>query len=732
MSSIYNFPNQRVSEKEKDEEWHKQHIVGYLTYTTSNEFSHKKKEISDLYYAYSAQLTKEGDAKVRALITERCGANFGPQYFVYPLIESKIEQVCGEYRQRPLKRKCLVNNEKAVIKKLDAKIDMLTEKLMRDLTEEVKPILGMAPETEKPEMKIPEDIVEFFSKDYRTISEEIGEDILYQILLVRKEKEKIYEALKHYLISGRVHAFIDEKDGHPSIFIPHVLDCFYDINPNDSLQNDLQYFCFDKFMSINDIFNTFDGISEKDKRKIESYAKVGPGAADSTSISWFRNDGGVMRPRVVSMLWKSRIKKKFKVITNAKTGKEEYKILGDDYKVRNRDDVKTIEIDDVRHITMVGPDVILSFGSQEKQMQTVGNPKKRFIPVVGLIDENAIGTGEIRSLAKKLLYLQDFASEILYEIRLNMRQLDGNVMVYDLANIPKEWMALGADKALEKVNFFLKRDRIQLINSKDKRSNPYASSVNVSQKGRTSELMQLLALIEDLADRISGVKHSAENPYQKATVAELSANTSSTRVEEYFGIFDTFVEIIEERIILKGKHVYEENQVFSYFGGDAQMKFLQIFPDFFVDDLGIYIGDNRKEYERKKRIDEMAGQTFGNAQSPELIRDLLRIWNADSSTEAEAILNKGIKALEKVREENNQMQQQMAEQQQKADEAKRQEEAQLKREGYAKDIKVAEIYANNKADDTGIKEQNANLREMAKIEKDLVIANKNQQNKKEK
>ena len=176
--SIYNFPNQRIKESEKDLDWHKEHIIGYLSFTTSSEFTYKKKEISDLYYAYSAQLTKEGDAKVRALITERCGANFGPQYFVYPLIESKIEQAAGEYRQRPLKRKCIVNNEKAVIKKLDAKIDMIAEKMLREVNEELKPALGVVPETPKPEMQIPEDIEEFFSKDYRTLSEEVGEDIL--------------------------------------------------------------------------------------------------------------------------------------------------------------------------------------------------------------------------------------------------------------------------------------------------------------------------------------------------------------------------------------------------------------------------------------------------------------------------------------------------------------------------------------------------------------------------
>ena len=167
--SIYNFPNQRIKESEKDKDWHVSHILEYLSFSTSDEYITKKKEISNLYYAYSAQLTKEEEDKIRALITERCGKNFGPQYFVYPLIENKIEELVGNYRQRPLKRKAMVNNEKAVIKKLDSKIDMLTEEILRDLNEEVKPVIGMAPETPKPEIQIPEDIEEFFSKDFRTI-----------------------------------------------------------------------------------------------------------------------------------------------------------------------------------------------------------------------------------------------------------------------------------------------------------------------------------------------------------------------------------------------------------------------------------------------------------------------------------------------------------------------------------------------------------------------------------
>ena len=114
--SIFNFPNQRIPESKKDEEWHKNHILSYLKYTGTAEFNHVKAEMAELYYAAAAKLSPKQEKIVCATITEKYGENFGPQYYVYPLIESNIEQMVGDYRNRPLKRKCLVNNEKAVIK----------------------------------------------------------------------------------------------------------------------------------------------------------------------------------------------------------------------------------------------------------------------------------------------------------------------------------------------------------------------------------------------------------------------------------------------------------------------------------------------------------------------------------------------------------------------------------------------------------------------------------------
>lgn len=730
--SLFNFPNQRIPETEKDEEWHKSHIANYLSYAQTGDYELKKKEIAKMYYAYSAMVDKEDEQKICKTITERYGNNLGPKYVVYPLCESNVENLIGQYRLRPLKRKLMVNNPDAVIKKLDKKNALVAEKIIRELNEDVQANLGFKPESENQDIQIPENIETWFEKDYRTNSEEQAEDVLYQLLIVNKEKEKVYNLLRHYLIAGRVHGIADEKDGHPSILIPHPLDCFYDVDPQEPLQKDPFYFVWDKYMTINETLNTFDGLKEADIKKIESYSDIDRNTNPTESASnsnWFLSErGSSFRLRTVSMMWKSRKKVKFITFENKKTGKEESKILKDDDKPRNRDNVKTIEIDDIRHITMIGPDVVLSYGSLDEQMKKQSNPKKRFLPISGLVSENSVGTGEIRSLVKKLMDLQDFASEILYEIRLAARQMDGSVMVYDLANIPKEWAQYG-EKAIDKVNFHLKRDRIQYINSRDKRANPYASSVNVSQKGRIDELMNLLALIEELAEKITGINDQVKGQgksYEKATVAEMQYTASTARTEEYFGQFDTFLESLLDKLILKGQQIYKEGDVFSFFGGDNQQKFLKIAPDFLQEDIGCHIADNRKEYEKSKGVEQLATEAFRTAGDPELLLELLKLYNADGSSEKEAIFKKGIKSLVALREENARRAEEIekAKLQDKAEE--RAQKDRLADKTADKDITVAKIYADNKADDTNTKEAGQNLRKIADIEKEILLnQNKN-------
>lgn len=728
MGSI-NFPNQRIPEGKKDKQWHINHVLGYVSYSTTEEWAFKKNEIRDLIYGYQGILTKKQKNICEAMITQRYGENFGPEYMVYPLIETIIESIIGRYRLRPVIKKALVNNKNAVIKKLDAKIDMLNEQIMRDLNADLEGSLGFVPETENPDMEIPPDIEEHFEKDYRTVSEEITEDILYQLLEVFQEKEKIFDLLRFYLITGRCFAFVEEVNGHPSIFVPHLLDCHYDIDPSKSLQDDLDYFAYDKYMTVNDIFNMFPTLSENQKLMVEGYSKSNESGQPkqnngrNSKHHWFSQDNEISRIRVVSMTWKSRKRVNLKSFKNKK-GNEEMKVMPSDYKKRDRDTIKHIDREDNRFVTMIGPDICLAYGSEEDQLSKVSAPHKRYLTAIGVIDEVSVGTGEIRSVAKKLMQLQNFASEILYELRLSLRQIDGNVLVYDMANIPKQWANLGADDVINKVNFHLKRDRMQIINSKGRKSNPYAGSQNVSQKGRIQEVIGLLAVVEDIAKKITGTTEEElgqAGQYQKATVAEMNMNSGLARSEELLAPFVAFQAKLLERANAKAKLIYKKGDTFHYFGGDNQAKFLKIMPEWMEEDLGIHIADNRKEQIKVNKMEQMAEASFGSPQTPEMYLELLRMYNADSSTEKEAIFKKGIKALAKIQQENNESQGKIEDNKLQAMAAEKDKDRDVTREGHAKDKVIAKIYADNKSNDTATKEDGQNLRKAADIQKDMEV-----------
>ena len=185
--------------------------------------------------------------------------------------------------------------------------------------------------------------------------------------------------------------------------------------------------------------------------------------------------------------------------------------------------------------------------------------------------------------------------------------------------------------------------------------------------------------------------------------------------------------------MVKAKYIYKENDTFTYFGGDLQTKFLKIYPDFLFEDLGIHIGDNRLEYQRKQRIDSVAQQTFANAQSPEMLLELIKIWNAENSTEAEAILSKGVKALAEIREENMKLQQQQMQIQGQTEQQKDQLDYQKHQEQLVNNIDVANIYADNKIQEVVAKEDGANKRKaaelVANLQRDRENQSKNNSNK---
>lgn len=717
--SLLSFPDQTIPETEKDEDFHKKHVENYVTYSLSSSYNDQRKEMLKLFRGYNAELSTE-EAELTKKITCPHGFDLGVEYVVYPLIQSKIEQIVGEFIQRPLRRKTYVIDKKSKNKKFDQKLDMLSEQIMRDINKNIKEDLGFEPETKNPEMEIPENIEEH---DFKNVAEEIADSLLKIFLDVRKEKHKLKQMFTDYCIVDRAHAVLDKKGGFTTARKVHPLDCDYDLDPYKVVQDDHEYFFENYFLTENEIYNTFPELTKEQKLQVReifsSFSDTDSANYDSENLGvsqkyngWVQTSNKVHRLRLVSAMWKSRKKVSIKVNTINENLKVYKKVKEEE--IRKKDKIETIDGEMPRFIKMLGPDLVLDFGVMPKRYSSIDDPYSCQLPVVSIVRDNTVGTSLIKSVAAKLYQLQQIASEVLFEIRVALKSAgDSRVLVYDAAQTPNEFSSGGFQNGLDRVMHHIKKDKLMIINSKQKGANSsfnQFTSLDLSQKGAIQDLFNGLAIIEDLASKFVGIAPEREGQvgqYQTASGTDKAVRGSLARTEVIFTPFDEFVQALLEKVILKGKEDYEKGEVIHYIFGEMKTKFLTMFEDFFLADFGLYLSDARKDKEAADRIDRAAEMALSNTNTPEMAMGLIDVFEGEFASDKKKVFQKMLDSMAKLQAESSKAAQEAQQAQLAADKAKADQEMLKAREGNVTEKEVATIYSQSKGMDGALKTASA-------------------------
>lgn len=726
--SLLTLLDQTIPENQKDEKWHILHALNYATYSVSGHYNDQRSEMLKLYRGYNAELSDDEKKLVKA-ITCPHGTYLGVEYIVYPLIQTKIEQVVGEFLTRPLRRKAYVVDKKSKNQKFEEKLKMMSEEFARGIAEKVGSEMGFQTETENPDMELPEDIE---NHDFKTLAEIVADGLITLFLDVRKEKQKFKDLFTQYCVTDRAHAVLDKKHGYTTARPVHPLDCDYDIDPYKVVQDNHDYFFENYYLTENEVYNTFPGLTKKQKEEVkkffESIANMDSTTFESQSLEssqkyngWFQTSNKINRMRLVSAMWKSRKQVKIK-ISEDKYKTTHYKKLKPDYEEKDSEKVESIDGEMPRHVIMLGPDICLSWGLMEKRYSYIDDPYSCVLPVVSIVRDNTIGTSLIKSVASKLYQLQSMASEILFEIRLALKSAgDSRVLVYDASQTPKEFTKGGYESGLNRVMHHIKKDKLLIINSKQKGSNAsfnQFTSLDLSQKGAVQDLFNGLAIIEDLASKFVGISPEREGQIhqnQTATGTDKAIRGSFARTEIIYTPFDEFIQALLEKVILKAKQDYEKGEVIHYVLGEFKTKFLKVFDEFFASDIGMYLSDARKDKEAAERIDRAAEMSLSNASTPEVIMGLIEVFEGESAVEKKAVFQKMIDSMEKLRQEQAKAQQEAAEAEMAKEKEFKAEDSQLKREGYKKDENVANIYVKGKGLGDSLKSTSAERIAAAKI-----------------
>ena len=739
--SSYILTDQKIPESQKDKNWHKAHIQSFVVFDSCRSTSIRKEMQLKCWSAYSCQQSEQHN-KNNSPITNPYGYSLGMEWIDYPLVESKMEQMVGEFMTRGVKRKTYVINKKAQTKKLDEMFDMISEDILRSVNEDIGEEIGFTPETASPEKELPPNIEEFFEQGYKTISEQVSDNILNQVLIAKKNTDKIKDLYLDFLLYDECIGYIDEKDGSPNIRKLNIFETELDYNPDLEIQDNPQYLIFNKVLSYNEIINTYD-LTVEEEATLKGYMNINQassinyddslvndfGGMDTNYGNWLSGDKNNLRVRCVEMIWISQKKVSVKVSINSKTGKEIYKNIPDGYKKRKNDNVKSIWIQQKRHCLMCGPDLVLEYGVDNERASRIDDPKNDSIFVAAIRRNNNLSAMQMRSAAYKLLQLQEFASECLFELRLAMRRNNGRVLVYDAAQVPKQFLKSGGyTNAINRVMHHAKKDQFLIINSADKQSrynfNQF-TSLDLSTKGLMQDLFNMLGLIEELAGKFLGLSPQREgniDQYESATGTERAVSQSTARTEIYVKPFESFLKYLLDKVLIKGKYVYEENETAQYIFGDLKTKFFKIYPDYFQEDVGVYIADNFAEQKKKSVIDSAATQALSNAATPDLILSLIETLNADTAGESEAIFTRAVKAMNKLKEQEAESAAASQQASQEATAKIEQGKIDLKREEFQNNLDVKMLEINGRANAENNKTTSQEKIKIAELENQLLLA----------
>ena len=730
---IFNFPDQTIPDRKKTKEWHRLHGVEYIRSRSSTYYEDRQKAIEQLYRAYLCVMNKEEEKLFKIPVTNPEGINLGIEYQIYNLIEQKVEQMVGDYLDRPLRKKAYVLNKEAQVRKLDKKVEMMSEHIIREMNKSFSQQYGVELDSPNPEMELPENIEDFFAKNYRDHAEEVADDLVEKFLLVDKNREHIPEILKDWLIADECHTKIVFEDGTLKWRKGHPLDVDTDKDPNKIVQDDHEYYVETHFLTENEILNTFELTADEIKSVQDDFLLIERYKNGKLSSSfhdpiiddkgWYLEDNSEFRIAVLEMSWKSRRKIRAKTIKDS-NGVDRTVIMNDKDRYRKEDVRSELDLEVPRHVLLAGPNIVLSWGLEEHRHYKISSKKKCYLEAISMYRQNQIGVSAIRSVASKLFKMQSWASEILFELRLAMRQNNGKVMIYDVAQTPRQYLKNANKKIspLNQVKHHMKRDKIVYINSKEK-NNRYQfnqfTAIDLSNSKAIQDLMEGLMLIEDISDRMIGLtpgRQGQAGQHTTATNVESQRKASFSKTEIYYRPFDNFIQSCLERMLMKAKKVYKENDFIQYVLGDLQQKFIQIMPEFMDSDIGLYFNDAGKDAQKKQIIDQAAQLTLGNAQTPEMMKALIDILCEDTAVESRAILDRTVNRLAQMQEERAQAEQQAIAAQQQSEQEDKDIGHQLTARGQDANIEIAHIYADQKQDQVDTQEATKKMIKLADIE----------------
>ena len=438
-------------------------------------------------------------------------------------------------------------------------------------------------------------------------------------------------------------------------------------------------------------------------------------------VSW-ENDKSI-RVRVVTVEWKSIRALKFKISENKYDPDRPFrKFVPDDYRPRKNEKIEKRNIDDIWEGTKIGGKILVRCRRRPNQVRSVDDPGSTPLSYVGCIRNNT--TGRSISMVDLLKNIQIMYNIVMYHIELALARSGGKAVVYDVAQLPTN---LGMD--MQSVMYHLKSDGIIPINSKEEGNQTQTfnqfQQIDFTLSNSVQQLINLKLMLEETAGQVSGVSRQREGAvgqYEYVGNVQRSVVQSATVTETWFYSHNMIKKQVLERLCNTMKISWSQGKKAGYILGDGAYKFLNALPDIAFQDYGVYVGDSGKDDAMRQAVMQLSQAALQNGSVGLL--DVIKVLKADSMSEAEAVLERGLDEMRKQQEMQQEQQIQMMQAEQEAKMAEKQTEAELKQLDNEAQINIAEMnnqtklqIAEMQSDD---KRAIADMKEKVNVNRDIL------------
>jgi hypothetical protein len=730
MNRYLTFPKQKLSRKQKTEQWGKDCIDAALQYVNSYDYTrrspaYKKQRNYNLYNGVFDKEDLEYVCNPYGLSAE--GLEFPANMQYYPVATPIFDLLFGEETKRAFSYVVKAVNPEAISQKQEKLKEAIIEVLKAKLS------AALSPEQQQQQAEAqqePEEVIKYFKYSYKDIREATATQALTYLKYHQEFDQKFLKGWEDALLAGEEIYKVDIIANEPILKRVNPIELHAVLPHNSDIIDDAEIIVEDTWMSVSEVVDTFyDELTPAQISELEDNESGTLSPTDSHFIvpdklqisevdTGFTNASIYDASNNISIrfvTWKSK-KKVGELIYIDELGIEQSSFVDESYKPSKGEKIKWFWINEYWEGVKIGNDIYLKIQPKKLQFRRMDNISVCKSGYVGTVYN--CNNAQSVSLMDRLVPWIYMYIVMWYRTELLIAANQGKIALIDLSLIPDGW-------EIEKWLYYataMKFGFVDSFNEGKKGQSAGKLAGNISTQNKTLDLetgnaiqghISIIQFIEQKIKELSGVTDQRLGSISSSETvgnAKRAVTQSSHITEKWFQIHNWTKKRVLECMVEAAKEAWKNNtKKLQYVLDDLSTTFFSVDgADFNNSEYGVFISNYAKDIEGLEMLKELTQAAMQNDKI--MLSSVADIYTSESLADVKSKLIEVEEQIAQRQQQAQDAQSQQVDKQIAFEQQKLQQE--LEKEYYKIDsdnqtkIQVAEINSFSRNQDQDINDNN--------------------------